>query len=130
MKKESYEKMMRRKAFNEEFGFTGVYCGNYSEYRKGSNKSGSEAIKEEKKRPEYKGYKTRIVHEEQGVSLYIEKRYFKDEAKNNLEKKINSYNDRKRALYEKYQNSLEELNKEQEENIKRYDEIVEELRNS
>ena len=84
----SYASMMKEKAFNAEFGFTGIYCGNYQEYKKGSGLYGADAVKEEKKRPEFKGYKTRIKREKDGASLYVEHKYFSDKAKGELQEYI------------------------------------------
>lgn len=119
----TYDQMMKEKAFNEEYGFTGIYTSNYREYRKGSGKSGSEAIKEEKKRPEFKGYKMRIKREDCGVSLYIEKRFFKDKRIKDLENKINTFENRKANLYEKYINELKALETENEEYILELNEL-------
>lgn len=121
----TYNQMMKKAALNAEFAFTGIYVGNYSEYRKGSGLYGSDALREEKKRPEFKGYKTKIVREEGGVSLYIENKYFKDRAKKDLEKKINGYEARKASLYEKYLESLKALEAEQEEYVSRLNEMKE-----
>lgn len=121
----TYNQMMKRQQLNAEYRFTGIYCSNYSEYRKGSGIYGSEAVKEEKKRPEFKGYKTKIVREDGGVSLYIENKYFKDSTRNYLEKEIDSYEARKTSLYEKYLESLKALENEQNEDIAKLNEMKE-----
>ena len=121
----TYNQMMKKQQLNAEYGFTGIYCSNYSEYRKGSGIYGSEAVKEEKKRPEFKGYKTKIVREDGGVSLYIENKYFKDRAKKDLEKKIDGYEARKANLYAKYLESLKALEDEQEGYIAKLNEMKE-----
>lgn len=68
----TYKQTMKKAELHEELAFTGIYCGAYSEYRKGSGLCGSDALREEKKRHEFKGYKTRIIHVPGGVELYIE----------------------------------------------------------
>ena len=119
----TYNQMMKKAELHEEFAFTGIYCGTYSEYRKGSGLRGSDALREEKKRPEFKGYRTRIVHEDGGVSLYIEHKYFHDEKIRRLEEKVAGFEDRKARLYAKYIESLNELENEQKEYIAKLNEI-------
>lgn len=120
----TYNQLMKEKELNENFGFTGVYCSNFREYRKGSGVYGSEAVKLEKKRPEYKGYKMRLVREEGGTSLYIELRYFKDKRKKELQNKIDSYENRKAMAYEKYLKELETLEEEQNKMIEELSQIT------
>jgi hypothetical protein len=105
---------MKEKEFNAEFGFTGVYCRDYQEYRKGSGLHGAAAVKEEKKRPQFKGYKTRIKREGSGTGLYVERRYFTDKARTECQKAIDGYEDRKEQALTKYQKELERLAVEQE----------------
>lgn len=119
----SYAKMMKEKAFKKEFGFTGVYCNYHKEYRKGSGLYGADAVKEEKKRPEFKGYKTRIKREKNGASLYIEHRYFVDKEKASYQNLIDGYEARKAAAFTKYQEELEKLAAEQEKFIAKLAEL-------
>ena len=121
----TYNQMMKKAAINAEFAFTGIYVGNYSEYRKGSGLRGSDALREEKKRPEFKGYRTRIVHEDGGASLYIEHKYFHDKKIRQLEEKVAGFEDRKANLYAKYLESLNELENEQNEYIAKLNEMKE-----
>ena len=121
----TYNEMMKKAALNAEFAFTGIYVGNYSEYRKGSGLHGSDALREEKKRPEFKGYRTRIVHEDGGVSLYVEHKYFHDERIRFLEEKVAGFEGRKARLYAKYLESLNELENEQNAYIAKLNEIKE-----
>ena len=121
----TYNQMMKKAALDAEFAFTGIYVGDYSEYRKGSGLRGSDALREEKKRPEFKGYRTRIVHEDGGASLYIEHKYFHDKKIRQLEEKVAGFEDRKANLYAKYLESLNELENEQNEYIAKLNEMKE-----
>ena len=105
----TYNQMMRKAELNAEYGFTGVYFRSYE----------SDKMKEEKKRPEFKGYKTRIVREEGGVSLYVENKYFEDKAKRELQAKIDNYENRKANAFAKYQEALKELEAEQADYVER-----------
>ena len=111
----TYNQMMKRQQLHAEYSFTGVYYRSYE----------SDKIKEAKKRPEFKGYKTKTVREDGGVSLYIENKYFKDRARNKLEKKIDSYEARRASLQEKYLESLKALENEQNEDIAKLNEMKE-----
>ncbi len=115
----SYASMIKEKEFHKKFGFTGVYCGYHQEYRQGSGLCGADAVKEEKKRPEFKGYKTRIKREKDGVSLYIEHRYFTDKAKRELQEYIDGHEARKAQAFAKYQEELEKLDRQLEEHVQR-----------
>ena len=65
----------------------------------------------------YKGYKTRVVREDGGVSIYVEHRYNKDQRKARLQSKVDSYEQRKENAYTKYLEELKNLEVEQEETI-------------
>lgn len=104
---------LKKEALNAEFTFTGMWEQAY--------KTEAIAAMKDRAKAKYKGYKTRVVREDNGVSIYVEKRWCADEAKRNLEKKIAGYEARKAEALKKYEAELTHLAKEQADYIAELD---------
>lgn len=91
-----------------KFGFANVYVSKNTEYPKGSGLYGYKAVEAISKNSTFKDYKTYILKEDHGYSLYIENKYFVDNLKNQVKNIINDFEISKIKLHEKY---LEELKK-------------------
>ena len=106
----TYNQMMKKKELNGNFSFTGMRERAYD----------IEAINKMKARAkvEYKGYKTRVIREAGGVSIYVENKYNQDKRKSNLKEKIEGYESRKEQARLAFEAELERLSNEQDEYIK------------
>ena len=85
----------------------------------------TEAVNKMKARAKvkYKGYKTRVVRKEGGVSIYVENKYNQDKRKNDLKEKIENYEARKEKARLAFEAELERLGNEQDEYIKQFAEL-------
>ena len=112
----TYNQMMKKKELNENFSFTGMWERAYD----------TEAVNKMKARAkvEYKGYKTRVVREEGGVSIYVEKQYNIDKHKAELKAKIEGYESRKEKARLAFEAELERLGNEQNEYIKQFADLA------
>ena len=112
----TYNQMMKEKELNENFEFTGLWERAFD----------VEAVNKMKARAkaEYKGYKTKVVRKDDGVSIYVENRYNQDKRKNDLKEKIENYEARKEKARLAFEAELERLGNEQDEYIKQFAELA------
>ena len=110
--KMTYNQMLRKQELNKNFDFTGMWERDW-------DKEAIDKMKARAKR-EYKGYKTKVVREEGGVAIYVEKRYNSDKREAELKAKIEGYEARKEKARLAFEAELERLAKEQDEYIEMF----------
>lgn len=108
----TYQQIARKEQLSANFDFTGMYARAFD----------TEGVDEMKKRAKikFKGYKTKVVREEGGVSIYVEKQYNADKHKAELKAKIEGYEARKEKARLAFEAELERLSQEQDEYIKTF----------
>ena len=111
----TYNQMMKERELNENFSFTGMWERAFD----------VEAVDKMKARAKvkYKGYKTKVVRKDNGVSIYVEKKYNQDKRKADLKGKIEGYEARKEKARIAFEAELERLGNEQDEYIKQFAEL-------
>jgi len=112
----TYAQMKRKEELYKEFTFTGMWERSF-------DRDAVEAMKKRAKQM-YKGYKTRVVRGDGGVSIYVEHKYNIDKQKKELGEKIAAYEARRENARLRYEAGLAKLAEEQEEYIKRLSELA------
>lgn len=96
-----------------KFGFANIYVPDNNEYPKGSGLYGYKAVEAISKNSTFKDYKTYVLKEDHGYSLYVENKYFVDNLKNQVKNIINDFEISKIKLHEKYLEQLKKIEDDQ-----------------
>ena len=112
----TYNQMMKEKELNENFSFTGMWERAFDVEAVNKMKARAKAM--------YKGYKTKVVRKDGGVSIYVEDKYSQDKRKNDLKEKIENYEARKEKARLAFEAELERLGNEQDEYIKQFADLA------
>ena len=111
----AYMQTQKQQELDMDFKFTGMWERSHRREKVEEMKASAKT--------KYKGYKTRVVRKGDGVSIYVEKRWFNDEAERELRTKIAEYDTRTANALKAYKEALVKLAEEQSEYIARLEEL-------